>query len=101
MRYLLIVWCVLFSFGASADTVKIATWNLGGFYKIPNHKLERIVKGLVILDADILVLPEINPLRHVRTIASKIKEANDSCYKWFAPDHPRAAQEIAILYKCD
>jgi len=49
---------------AAAQTARIAAWNLGGFFAIPAEKLDRIIDGLALLEADIVVLPELNPLSH-------------------------------------
>jgi hypothetical protein len=52
-----------------ADTARIAAWNIGGFYKIPEYKLTNIIEGIKILDADIIVLSELNPASHAKAIA--------------------------------
>lgn len=101
MRVAIFVFTLLFANQALADNVKIATWNLGGFYRIPIIKVDQIVRGLEILEADVVVLPEINPLSHAQLITTKLKEKTNECFKWFAPDQPRASQEIAIIYKCE
>ncbi len=44
------------------STAKIAAWNLNGFFKIPANRLKLQVEGLALLDAEVVVLVEINPL---------------------------------------
>jgi len=85
---------------AVADTARIATWNLGGFHQIPQSKLDNIIEGMRKLDADILVLPELNPLSHGQAIADKLSEPAGSCYKASVPDQPKARQEIGFVHKC-
>ena len=85
---------------AVADTARIATWNLGGFHQIPQAKLDSIIEGIKKLDADIIVLPEINPLSYGQAIADALSLPTDSCYKAIVPDQPRARQEIGIVHKC-
>lgn len=91
---------LLLSLPAFADTARIATWNLGGFHQIPQENLDNIIEGLKKLDADILVLPELNPASHGQAIAEKLSEPADSCYKSIVPDQPKASQEIGFLHKC-
>ncbi len=94
------VFFLLFPTLLVAETTRIATWNLGGFHQISQVKLDNITKGMKKLDADIIVLPELNPLSHGQVLADKLSEPNDSCYKAVVPDQPKARQEIGILYKC-
>lgn len=89
------------SSSAAAETARVATWNLGGFYPIPQSKLEKIVKGLKKLDADIVVLSELNPASRAREIAEKLSEPASACYKSLTPDQPLARQEIGFVFKCD
>jgi len=91
---------LLLSLPAFADTARIATWNLVGFNQIPQENLNNIIEGLKKLDADILVLPELNPLPHGQAVADKLSEPADSCYKSIVPDQPIARQEIGFLHKC-
>lgn len=84
-----------------ADTARIAGWNLGGFNAIPAAKLDQIVAGLEFLDADIVVLSELNPLAHAEAIAARLSAPGGPCYKSAAPDQPLARQEIGFVFKCD
>lgn len=84
-----------------ADIARIATWNLGGFHQIPQTKIANIIEGIKKLHADIIVLPEINPLSHGQAIADALSAPTDSCYKSAVPDQPKARQEIGFIYKCD
>ena len=52
------------------STAKIAAWNLAGFFGIPDERLELQVEGLALLDAEVVVLVEINPLN----VLEKLKE---------------------------
>lgn len=97
----LTTWVLVFSFTCvHAETARIAGWNLGGFHQIPQSKLESIIDGLKELDADIIVLTELNPRSHAETIAAELSEPADKCYKSKAPDQRRASQEIGFVYKC-
>ncbi|WP_101757278.1 hypothetical protein [Oceanicoccus sp. KOV_DT_Chl] len=84
-----------------ADTARIATWNLGGFHQIPQSNLNMIALGLKLLDADIIVLPELNPLSSGEWLATTLSHDLDPCHKAIVPDQPRARQEIGFLMKCD
>ncbi|MCH7919519.1 MAG: GMP synthase [Planctomycetes bacterium] len=52
------------------STAKIAAWNLAGFSGIPDERLKLQVEGLALLDAEVVVLVEINPLN----VLEKLKE---------------------------
>lgn len=99
VRFILIL-SLLFSATAAAQTARIATWNLGGFFAIPVDKLDRIVEGLQLLNADLVILPELNPIRHGETIAARLSEAPGACFRAAVPDQPRAPQEIGLVFKC-
>ena len=101
MARLIALLVILFSTSALADTARIATWNIGGFNPIPQSKLDRIIEGIRELDADIVVLPELNPITHAQKIADKLSEAPGQCYKAAAPDQPLAKQDIGFVFKCD
>ena len=99
MRWLIIP-ALFVPLGVLADTITIATWNLGGFHQIPQHKLDKIIEGMGLLDADIIVVPEINPISHGQAIADKLSEPADKCYEANVPDSPRANQDIGFIHKC-
>lgn len=99
VRFVLVLG-LLFSTTAAAQTARIATWNLGGFFAIPADKLDRIVEGLRLLDADLIILPELNPIGHAETIAARLSETPGACFRAAAPDQPRAPQEIGFVFKC-
>lgn len=101
MRVLTTFALVFFLTDVHAETARIAGWNLGGFHQIPQSKLDRIIDGLKELDADIIVLSELNPRTHAKTIADELSEPADKCYESKAPDQPRASQDIGFVYKCD
>ncbi len=52
------------------STAKVAAWNLAGFGGIPDERLKLQVEGLALLDAEVVVLVEINPLN----VLEKLKE---------------------------
>ncbi len=49
----------------SQTTAKVAVWNLAGFHRISDEKYENQVKGLSILDAEIVTLVEVKPLNYI------------------------------------
>lgn len=49
-------------------TANVAAWNLSGFHRIPASRLERQVDGLVLLDAEVVALVEVNPLSALETL---------------------------------
>ncbi|MEW8051098.1 MAG: endonuclease/exonuclease/phosphatase family protein [Candidatus Thiodiazotropha sp.] len=101
MKRLAVVTLLLFFTSAFGETARIATWNLGGFNRIPQSNLNKIIQGLEKLDADVAVLPEINPLSHAEKITEKLSESPENCYQAKVLDQPKARQEIAIIHKCE
>ena len=51
-------------------TAKIAAWNLAGFGRISDERVERQVEGLALLDAEVVALVEINSL----SVLKQLKE---------------------------
>ena len=100
MTRLIFVGILLLSASASAQTVKIAAWNLGGLFQIPQTKLDNIIEGLELLDADIVAIPETNPLSHAQTIATELSQNTGECYDHRIPDQPTANQQIGFVFKC-
>ena len=49
-------------------TAKIAAWNLAGFLPIDDEKLKKQVKGLAILDAEVVTLVEVKPFAHMQKL---------------------------------
>ena len=56
------------------STAKVAAWNLSGFKKISAARLKRQVDGLALLDAEVVVLVEINPLTALQTLKTGLKK---------------------------
>jgi exonuclease III len=52
----------------SHTTAKIAAWNLAGFQPISDQRLENQVKGLAILDAEVVTLVEVKPFAHMQRL---------------------------------
>ena len=50
------------------STAKIAAWNLAGFNPISQTRLENQVKGLAILDAEVVTLVEVKPFDHIHAL---------------------------------
>jgi hypothetical protein len=74
LLWLTLVVSLFFSAAAAAQTARIATWNLNGFHAIPT-----IIEGFRLLDADIIVLPELNPISHAETIATTLSQTPGVC----------------------
>ena len=55
-------------------TAKVAAWNLAGFGGIPAERLNRQVKGLALLDAEVVVLVEINPPAALETLRQGLED---------------------------
>ena len=55
-------------------TAKVAAWNLAGFFGISDERLERQVEGLALLDAEVVVLVEINPLDALEKLKAGLAE---------------------------
>lgn len=49
-------------------TARIAAWNLAGFNKISSSRLKHQVKGLTILDAEVVTLVEVKPFAHMKAL---------------------------------
>ncbi|MEM6675626.1 MAG: GMP synthase [Planctomycetota bacterium] len=56
------------------STAKIAAWNLAGFGQggIPQERLERQAQGLSYLDAEVVVLVEVNPPSAIETLEMEL-----------------------------
>lgn len=78
-------------------TARVAAWNLAGFGGIPNERLQEQIKGLALLDAEVVALVEINPLTALDTLKQGLADKGviyDSCVE------PQAGDlHIGVLYK--
>lgn len=52
----------------SHTTAKVAVWNLAGFNTISDKKFENQLKGLAILDAEIITLVEVKPFSYLQRL---------------------------------
>lgn len=91
--------CFLASNTISADDLKIASWNLNGFKPIKSRQLNNIISGMKMLDADMYVLSEVNPVSHTKKIAKALSK-DGACYKYKAPKQDTATHHIGFVYKC-
>lgn len=57
----------------SHTTGKIAAWNLAGFNPISDKKFENQIKGLSILDAEIVTLVEVKPISYMQRLIDGLK----------------------------
>lgn len=58
----------------SHTTAKIAVWNLAGFNPISDKKLENQIKGLSILDAEVVTLVEVKPISYIDKLINGLKD---------------------------
>lgn len=81
----------------SHGTAKIAAWNLAGYFGIEADRLQRQIEGLLLLDAEIVVLLEINPLNALETMKAGLAK-NGVVYN--SSIIPQASDlHIGVLYK--
>lgn len=93
-RIFLIAFVVLAFVGiSSAQTARIAAWNIAGFETIQSPKRERLARALSKLRPHIVLLTEVNP----DSVASEIAN-NMSGYQSLILPQP-ANQNIAIIFK--
>ena len=55
-------------------TAKVAVWNLAGYNAISDEKYENQVKGLAILDAEIVTLVEVKPISYIDRIIEGLRD---------------------------
>ncbi|MCB2180822.1 MAG: GMP synthase [Desulfobulbaceae bacterium] len=84
-----------FTFGHS--TAKIAAWNLAGFGGIPDERLAEQVKGLALLDAEIVALVEINPQDTLDKLQQGLAAMGVTYNTCLAPQ--QSDLHIGLLYK--
>ncbi|MFC2131550.1 endonuclease/exonuclease/phosphatase family protein [Bacteroidota bacterium] len=79
------------------STAKIAAWNLAGFGGIPAERLQRQIEGLILLDAEVVVLVEINPLSALETLRQGLEDKGVI----YEPSilHQANDLNIGVLYK--
>jgi exonuclease III len=81
----------------SHTTAKIAAWNLAGFNKISDKKLENQVKGLAILDAEVVTLVEVKPYTHMQRLIDGL--AAKGCVYHSVMLQQESDLNIGVLFK--
>ena len=94
------IFIMALSSSVHASEVRIATWNLGGFYQIKPSNLNQIASGLLQLNADIVVLTELNPMSSASFLSNRLNDETGKCYENTVIDQPLAHQQIGFLYSC-
>lgn len=98
-RYITLL-VALYSSIVASQEARIATWNLGGFNPIPEQNVKNIIAGLRFLDADVLVLTELNPASLAERIAQDLSETSNDCYSSELAEQSQTDMHIAFLFKC-
>lgn len=81
----------------SHATAKIAAWNLAGYGGIEADRLQRQIEGLLLLDAEVVALVEVNPLSAIDTIKQGLGERGVA---YNASIIPQAKDlHLGVLYK--
>jgi endonuclease/exonuclease/phosphatase family metal-dependent hydrolase len=82
------------------STVQIAAWNLAGFQQISEERLKAQILGLSYLDADLVMLVEINPISHLDNLVEGLRTKGVRCKGAILPQVAgNPALNIGILYK--
>jgi len=81
-------------------TVHIATWNLAGFQRMTEARAKAQIKALSFMDADIVLLVEINPISHLDRLVSGLRAEGIAC-SGVVVEQPEGNPplHIGILYK--
>lgn len=78
-------------------TAKIAAWNLAGFQPVSDERVENQVKGLAILDAEVVTLVEVKPFAHMQRLIDGL--ADKGCV-YHSVMLPQAGDlNIGVLFK--
>jgi len=80
-----------------AATADVATWNLAGFNRLPTAKAPVFAEAIAALDAEVVVLVEVNPDGYVENLVDELRELGLG-YRATLVDQS-ARQNIAILAK--
>ena len=86
---------------------RIAVWNLAGYNPLNpsvgigprSNKTEKQAEGLALLDAELVTLVEVSPLRHIDRLASVISEKYGIDYKVTILEQPNGNIHIGFLHK--
>jgi endonuclease/exonuclease/phosphatase family metal-dependent hydrolase len=81
----------------SHPTAKVAAWNLAGFGGIPDERLQRQIEALVLLDAEIVALVEINPISVLETMRQGLREKGVVYHASILPQE--SDLNIGVLFK--
>ena len=79
------------------STADIAAWNLEGFHGIPANRLKKQIEGLVMMDAEVVALVEINPITTLDTITAGLSEKGLNYNYSILPQQDKL--HIGVLYK--
>ena len=78
-------------------TAKIAAWNLAGFGGIPEERLQEQIKGLTLLDADVVALVEVNPITALETLKEGLAAKGVTYHSSILPQQNDL--HIGVLFK--
>ena len=81
----------------SHTTAKIAAWNLAGFNKISDKKLENQITSLAILDAEVVTLVEVKPFAHMQRLIDGL--AAKGCVYHSVMLQQESDLNIGVLFK--
>ncbi|MGR3795027.1 GMP synthase [Vannielia sp. SX4] len=77
---------------------RIAVWNLGCFFPAGPEKTENQIEGLALLDAEIVVLVEVNPASYIEVLREGLA-AKGLDYQAVLVEQTVAHQHLGILHK--
>lgn len=77
---------------------RIAVWNLAQFYPSSDEKFLNQVKGLAILDAEVVILVEVKPMSYIDRLAEGLSDMGIA-YHTAILQQPYHDMNIGILYK--
>ncbi|SER41957.1 Endonuclease/Exonuclease/phosphatase family protein [Nitrosomonas sp. Nm51] len=79
------------------STAKIACWNLAGYHGLTDDRLDRQAEGLGLLDAEVVVLVEINPESALQYLRQRLLKKGIDYHASIIPQTSRL--KIGFLYK--
>lgn len=79
------------------STAKVACWNLAGYHGLTEERLDRQAEGLGLLDAELVVLVEINPEGALQSLQQRLRKKGIDYYTAIIPQTSRL--KIGLLYK--
>ena len=77
---------------------RIAVWNLGCFFPAGPEKTQNQIEGLSYLDAELVVLVEVNPASYINTLRDGLN-ALGLDYEATLVEQPHSSQHIGFLHK--